>query len=167
MRAGAAIVLALSLAAAGVCAEDGGQSRESGTRIERPAISARNAGEAVERAAERLNGMARPDAPDLFPVTPDPLRPGVPSRIRVRGLPRPVFAIGADEASLAWLAANAERLRADSAQGLLVAARSEAVLRRARAFAARHGLTLDPMPGAALATAFGAATYPFVAEPSE
>lgn len=111
--------------------------------------------------------MVPATGPALFPVTPAPLRPGPPSAVRVRGLPHPVFAVGADRASLAWLAANAAPLRAARAQGLLVAAASAQVLQRMRERAARLGLTLDPMPGAALATAFGATTYPFVAEPSE
>ena len=150
MRLDVPSALALSFAAAiCVCVED----------ADRPTISTSSVDAAIERASERLNEMALLDAPELFPVKPDPLRAEAPSRIRVRGLPRAVFAIGADEASLAWLAANA--------QGLLVAADSEDALRRVRDFAARLGLAVDPMPGAALATAFGAASYPFVAEPSE
>ena len=135
--------------------------------VNRPVIRMGQADDALERARERLGGMARPGDLERFPVDPGPLRPGAPSRIRVRGLPRAVFAIGADEISVTWLAANAQRLRADRAQGLVVSASSEAVFMRMRELAARYGLTLDPMPGAALATAFGAASYPFLAEPSE
>ena len=142
--------------------------------VERSFVSEEAIEAAMERASERLNGMPRGGGPEFFPVKSEPLRSGSPTTIRVRGLPAAVFAIGADEASLGWLAANAgrlranhARLRANHARGLLVSAESEATLRRMRAFAARFGLSLDPMPGAALATAFGATSYPFVAEPSE
>ena len=159
--------LACGLCAANpVAAHDAGEARAEDC-VERPAIRTEQADDALERARARLGGMAQPANLELFPIEPGPLRPGSAARIRVRGLPRPVFAIGADEASMAWLAENAAQLRADRAHGLLVAAESADTLRRMRAFAARLGLTLDPMPGAALASAFGATSYPFVAEPSE
>ena len=77
-----------------------------------------------------------------------------------------LFAIGPDDASLAWLDANAAALRSRGAQGFLVRAESAATLHRIREHAARLGLALDPLPGAALAEAFGASSYPFVAEPA-
>ena len=168
-RRGLALVAAI---ACGLCAASPAAAHEAGAArardcAERPVIRAEQTDAALGRARARLGGMARPENLELFPIEPYPLLPGSPSRVRVRGLPRAVFAIGADEASVAWLAANADRLRAENAQGLLVAAKSEDSLRRMRAFAARLGLTLDPMPGGALATAFGAVSYPFVAEPSK
>ena len=84
----------------------------------------------------------------------------------MRGLGRTLFAIGPDDASLAWLDANAAALRQRGAQGFLVRANRAATLYRVRAHAARLGLTLDPLPGAALAEAFGASNYPVVAEPA-
>ena len=101
-----------------------------------------------------------------FPVSAAPLRPGRAERVRVRGLGRTIFAIGPDDASLAWLDANAAALRKHNAQGFLVRADNPGTLDRVRERAARLGLTLDPLPGAALAEAFGAASYPFVAEPA-
>ena len=84
----------------------------------------------------------------------------------MRGLGRTIFAIGPDDASLAWLDANAAALRRRGAQGFLVRADNAQILHRLRERAARLGLTLDPLPGAALAEAFGASSYPFVAEPA-
>ena len=101
-----------------------------------------------------------------FPVSPAPLRPGRAERVRVRGLGRTIFAIGPDDVSLAWLDANAAALRSRGAQGFLVRADNAQILYRMRERAARLGLTLDPLPGAALAEAFGASSYPFVAEPA-
>ena len=101
-----------------------------------------------------------------FPVSAAPLRPGRAERVRVRGLGATLFAIGPDDASLAWLDANAAALRSRNAQGFLVRADTARTLHRVRRHAARLGLTLDPLPGAALAEAFGAASYPFVAEPA-
>ena len=150
-----------------VAAHEGDEAVGERGCVERSFVSEDAIEAAMERASERLNGMPRGDGPELYPVQPEPLRLGSPTTIRVRGLPGAVFAMGADEMSLTWLAANAGRLRANHARGLLVAAESEATLRRMRAFAARFGLPVDPMPGAALATAFGATVYPFVAEPSK
>ena len=175
----AAVILAatVSPAAAGatdpadrlVVVHDTGETVFAAPHVERPAISRENADEALVRAARRLAEAAAsvvPDVPELLPVKPDPLRRGSGSRIVVRGLARPVFALGSDAASLRWLAANAEELRASGARGFVVSAPSAGSLRRARAVAARLGLSLDPMSGAALADAYGARSYPFVAEPS-
>lgn len=148
------------LAGAHECEGRHGDGRASG-------VFAEEASAALERAAARLGRMAPATGPEVFPVRPGPLRPGTPSVVRVRGLPHPVFAVGADEASRTWLDANGARLREVGAQGVLVSAASAEVLQRMRARAARFGLTLDPMPGAALAAAFGVTSFPFVAEPSE
>lgn len=131
-----------------------------------PGVCEKEAEAALARASARVLHIRPATGPGIFPVKPGPLRPDAPSSVRVRGLPRAVFAIGPDEVSLVWLASNAERLRAANARGVLVSAASAEVLRRTRAHAVRFGLALDPMPGAALATAFGAVSYPFVAEPS-
>ena len=69
-------------------------------------------------------------------------------------------------AAVLLLASNAARLREGGAQGFLVSAPSQEAVARSRAFAARLGLELDPVSGAALADAYGARSYPFAAEPS-
>lgn len=172
LRAGA-----VSLAAAAACAltasaddlvvvHDAGGTVPAAPHVERPRVSDEAKERALDRARARLADRPPVEAPGFLPVNPAPLRAGRPSRTRIRGLLRPVFAVGSDPASLEWLASNAARLRRGGAQGFLVAARAEDDLGRARAFAARLGLRLDPLPGAALADAYGAGSYPFVAEPS-
>ena len=148
-----------------VVVHDAGGTVDAAPYLERPALS--EAIRARALAAAALLGAAAPVyEPVSLPVNPDPLRAGAPSRMRIRGLTRPVFAIGSDPASLEWLASNAARLRERGAQGFLVSAPSQEAVARSRAFAARLGLELDPVSGAALADAYGARSYPFAAEPS-
>ena len=148
-----------------VVVHDAGGTVSAGPWVERPAISEATRNAALAHARASLAALA-PPAAAFFPVKAEPLRSGRPSRIRVRGLSRPVFAVGCDPASLAWLARNAARLRDGGARGFLVSAPSAQAAERARGVAARLGLALDPMPGAALADAYGARAYPFLAEPS-
>ena len=169
MLPGLALAGALSHGADLVVVHDAGGTVPAAPWIERPDVSKERIVEAAALAAERLARTDVPAPPETvvrFPVDPAPLRPGRPERVRVRGLAGTVFAIGADEASARWLETNASELRRRGAAGLLVAAESADDLRRMRQRASRHGLTLDPMPGAAVAEAFGAGSYPFVAEPS-
>ena len=152
-----------------VVVHDAGGSVPVGPWVERPALSEAQVSAALERARGRLATFGAPPGARsvvAFPVSAAPLRPGRAERVRVRGLGQMLFAIGPDDASLAWLNANAAALRSRGAQGFLVRAESPETLHRIRAHAARLGLTLDPIPGAALAEAFGAASYPFVAEPA-
>ena len=173
----AATLVASGLCAAGVRADGEGLVVVHDARgtvpaapwVERPALTEERAAQALERARVRL---AEPGTPPgagsvvAFPVVAAPLRPGRAERVRVRGLGATLFAIGPDGASLAWLDANAAALRSRNAQGFLVRADTPGTLHRVRAHAARLGLALDPLPGAALAEAFGASSYPFVAEPA-
>jgi len=173
-----AVVFGLGAAlAAGVCAgaeglivvHDAGGTVPAAPYVERPALSEERVADALQRARARLGTLGTPPGAGgviAFPVSAVPLRPGRAERVRVRGLGRTIFAIGPDDASLAWLDANAAALRSSGAQGFLVRADSRGTVDRVRAHAARRGLTLDPLPGAALAEAFGAASYPFVAEPA-
>ena len=167
---GAALAGGLCVASAGlIVVHDAGGTVPAGAYVERPALSEAEAAAALQRARARLSALGPPPgagAVIAFPVSPAPLRPGRAERVRVRGLGRTLFAIGPDDASLAWLDANAAALRSRNAQGFLVRADSAATLHRVRAHAARLGLILDPLPGAALAEAFGASSYPFVAEPA-
>ena len=163
--------------AAGVCAgdeelvvvHDAGGTVPVAPYVERPALSEERAAQALQTARAQLGTLGKsPGAGAVvaFPVSAAPLRPGRAERVRVRGLGRTLFAIGPDDASLAWLDANAAALRSRGAQGFLVRADGPGTLHRLRRHAARLGLALDPLPGAALAEAFGASSYPFVAEPA-
>ena len=152
-----------------VVVHDAGGTVPAGPWVERPALSEAVVAQALQRARARLGKRGAPPGAGhvvAFPVSAAPLRPGRAERVRVRGLGATLFAIGPDDASLAWLDANAAALRQRNAQGFLVRADSAATLHRIRERAARLGLTLDPIPGAALAEAFGASSYPFVAEPA-
>ncbi len=148
---------------------DSGDTVDAGPWVQRPEISAQVLDQALEAARKRLAEIAAPrrgELPVRFPIEAEPLRPGPTAWIRTPGLTGTLFGIGPDETSLRWLVANAEELRRRGAQGFLVSAASAETLRRTRAVAARHGLSLHPMPGAPLAEAFGAESYPFVVEPS-
>ena len=175
-RGRGAVLLGAALAG-GVCAaseglvvvHDAGGTVPAAPYVERPGVSEAEVAAALQRARARLATFGTPrgaGAVVAYPVSPAPLRPGRAERVRVRGLGRTVFAIGPDDASLAWLDANAAALRSRNAQGFLVRADGPGTLDRVRRHAARLGLTLDPLPGAALAEAFGASSYPFVAEPA-
>ena len=161
-----AVVAACAAADGLVVVHDAGGTVDAAPYLERPGLSPETGERALERARVQLDGLKRPQAPAFAPVNPGPLRAGPPSRMRVAGLPRPVFAVGSDRASLEWLEANAQWLRKSGAQGFLVNAPSEDAWSRASGLAARLGLSFDPMPGAALADAYGARSYPVVAEPS-
>ena len=172
-----AAALAGGLGAAGVCAgadglivvHDAGSTVPAGAYVERPALSEAQVSAALERARARLTALGPPPGAGnvvAFPVSAAPLRPGRAERVRVRGLGGTLFAIGPDDASLAWLDANAAALRSRGAQGFLVRADTPSTLHRVRWHATRLGLALDPIPGAALAEAFGVSSYPFVAEPA-
>ena len=138
------------LFAGGVCAgaeplvvvHDAGGTVPAAPYVERPALTEERVAEALQRARARLVTFGTP--------------PGAGS----------VLAFPVSAAPLAWLTANAAALRSRGAQGFLVRADGPATLHRVRRHAARLGLMLDPLPGAALAEAFGASSYPFVAEPA-
>ena len=151
-----------------VVVHDAGGTVPAAPYVARPDLSEQRIADALARAQGRLSelGSAQPPG-DLvaLPLVAGPLRPGQPERVRVHGLSGTLFAIGSDRASLAWLDAHAAELRARRATGFLVEAPSADVLGCMRERAARHGLWLDPLPGAALAEAYGARSYPFVAEP--
>ncbi len=82
----------------------------------------------------------------------------VEARHRPTRLLQPVFLVGADPRSLAWLEANHERLKQMRAIGMLVQAESEAELKQA--IAAAQGLPLIPASGEAFATALEISHYP-------
>lgn len=167
---GAALAARVCAGAEGlVVVHDAGGTVPAGPYVERPALTEERAAQALERARARLDALGPPPGAGhvlAYPLSAAPLRPGRAERVRVRGLGRTLFAVGPDDASLAWLDANAAALRSGGAQGFLVRADTPGTLHRVRERAAGLGLTLDPLPGAALAEAFGASSYPFVAEPA-
>ena len=148
-----------------VVVHDAGGTVDAAPFVERPEISDRSVGEALRSAREALADL-RFGRLEVFPVHAGPLQVGVPARVRVAGLPAPVFAIGCDASSQSWLAAHGRELRARGAAGFVVSCATRARFRRVGALAARLGLAVEPLPGAAFAEAFGAVSYPFVAEPS-
>ncbi len=87
----------------------------------------------------------------------------VEARHRPTRLLQPVFLVGADPRSLAWLEANRERLKQMRAIGMLVQAESEAPL--TQAIAAAQGLPLIPASGEAFATVLGLRHYPVLITP--
>jgi len=94
-----------------------------------------------------------------LPIRSPGLSPGtVEARHRPTRLLQPVFLVGADPQSLAWLEANRERLKHLRAIGMLVQAENEAKIEQA--IAAAHGLPLIPASGEAFATALGISHYP-------
>ncbi|MGH8646105.1 MAG: PFL_4695 family integrating conjugative element protein [Gammaproteobacteria bacterium] len=94
-----------------------------------------------------------------LPIRSPSLTPGpVEARYHPTRLLQPVFLVGADPGSLAWLEANRERLKHLHAIGMLVQAENEAEL--SQAIAAAQGLPLIPASGEAFATALGISHYP-------
>jgi integrating conjugative element protein (TIGR03765 family) len=73
---------------------------------------------------------------------------------------QPLFLVGADRVSLAWLAAHGPALRRLGATGLIVQAETADDVRRVRA--AASGLPLIAVPGDAIADALGLDRYPAV-----
>jgi len=78
-------------------------------------------------------------------------------------LPRPLFLVGADEASLNWLREHRERLMHIGAVGLIVQAEGEADIEKVRAVAGE--LQLATGSGAMLAEHFGITHYPVLIGP--
>ncbi len=95
----------------------------------------------------------------MLPVRSPALSPGdVPQRvIRAPGL-RPLFLVGDDPRSRAWLRARLPILRDLGAMGLVVQVETPAALAELRALA--PGLTLSPMSGDDLAARLGLRHYP-------
>ncbi|HIE55470.1 MAG TPA: integrating conjugative element protein [Chromatiaceae bacterium] len=95
------------------------------------------------------------------------LTPGVQPRIATGQagamLPRPLFLVGADDASLAWLAKHRDRLMRIGAVGLIVQADGEADIEKVRAAAGK--LQLAAGSGAMLARHFGLTHYPVLIGP--
>lgn len=123
-----------------------------------------------------LEAAARPDfhqaAPATPPTPPRPITPhypvrtpgltpgAVPSRaVRLPQLAgRPLFLVGSDSFSRAWLGRHQARLKAVGAVGLLVQAETARDLADIQALA--PGVPISPVDGTGTAQALGLAHYP-------
>lgn len=123
-----------------------------------------------------LEAVARPDFHRAAPATPTapsrPITPRYPVRtpglspgavpVRVAQLPqlagRPLFLVGSDSFSRAWLAQHQARLKALGAVGLLVQAETARDLADIQALA--PGVPISPVDGTGTAKALGLAHYP-------
>lgn len=105
--------------------------------------------------------MSRYSEADMLPVRSTLLTPGWVERrvIEAPGL-RPVFLVGDDEHSRAWLGERADVLRTLGAVGLVVNVESLAALEDLRRLA--PGLTLSPVSGDDLAQRLGLRHYPLL-----
>lgn len=114
----------------------------------------------------RLPRIEQPQPPseryseaDMLPVRSTLLTPGVVARrvIEAPGL-NPLFLVGDDERSRAWLRRHAERLRELGAVGLVVDVESQAALDTLRRLG--PGLILSPVAADDLARRLGIRHYP-------
>ncbi len=96
---------------------------------------------------------------DMLPVRTSRMSPGVvsPRVLEAPGL-TPLFLVGEDERSIAWLRRNAESLRERKAVGLVVNVQTPEALARLRGIAA--GLELAPVSADDLAERLGLQHYP-------
>lgn len=157
---GAALMRACALALGTVTAP--GQAEE-------PPVRQDDAWAALERALTQLVHAELAYAVSeraFFPLDAGSLQPGAFNTVQVRGLDTPLFVIGLDDASLAWLEDNAAELRELSARGLVVAGGDYAAYEALRRAAADTGLAVEAAPGEALAVAYGLKTYPALLVPA-
>jgi len=96
----------------------------------------------------------------LFPLTSAQLQPSAPTVKLINALYRPFFILGTDEASLAWLQAEAGALKQIHAFGLVVEAPDWAAWLHLKSVAAGEGIALSLLDGDALATVYDVHTYP-------
>lgn len=96
---------------------------------------------------------------DMLPVRSPALTPGIvtPRSIQAPGLP-PLFLIGDDERSRAWLSKQQSKLRQLSARGLVVQVENAAALQALRSLA--PGLELVPVAGDDMAQRLNLSHYP-------
>lgn len=105
----------------------------------------------------------------LFPIrtpsmTPGPVWLSPDQQARLRGLPRPLFLLGADSLSRAWLVEQRGQLEAVGAVGFLVNAESLAELSALQQLAG-PGLIIVPASAETLAQVLGLRHYPLLLTP--
>ena len=95
----------------------------------------------------------------FFPVRSSSLSPGlVTPRRFATGVTRPLFLLGTDRTSIAWLTANHDRVRQLNAVGLVIEAPNAAAVEALQAIVT--DVPLHAVPGNALAAHFGLRHYP-------
>lgn len=120
-------------------------------------------GERTESGPGFLLGAADPSY--LLPIRSPGLTPGTvqPRSLEVK-VSRPVFLVGSDRRSLAWLQQHKDQLRELGAVGLLVQAETTADLRAIARIA--DGLQIAPASGTSIAKAVGVSHYPVLIGPT-
>ena len=133
---------------------DSGQTRPLAPLLEQAGL--------LVRQAPAVQPPPPPSPPDPLRVSTPALTPGPQPRVPLgpaRGaLPRPLFLVGADPLSLAWLQKHRERLKEIGAVGLIIEAPDGDAVRRMRQAGA--GLTMGVGSGADLAWLFSLQHYP-------
>jgi integrating conjugative element protein (TIGR03765 family) len=119
----------------------------------------------AELAQRQRSAAPRPTGDGLPVHTPElsvgPLPQAAPAAEvleRLARLPQPVFLVGADSDSLAWLAGHRAALAEHGAVGFLVEAQTQAQLEAVRA--AGEGLAIVPSSASQLAQVLGLTRYP-------
>ncbi len=112
-----------------------------------------NAGPAVPVApylSHLLAGQDQPLTGVAFPLVsrlkPGRLKAGLGPVLDSRWLTEPVFVIGADEASIAWLTRQGEALRRLGASGVVLAAQDATAFKRVQQLANEHSLPIAHGP---------------------
>ncbi len=112
-----------------------------------------NAGPAVPVApylSHLLAGQDQPLTGVAFPLVsrlkPGRLKAGLGPVLDSRWLTEPVFVIGADEASIAWLTRQGEALRRLGASGVVLAAQDATAFKRVQQLANEHSLPITHGP---------------------
>lgn len=152
-----ALLLAVASPAAPVVLYDTGQtSPAAGAALPRPAHATRRP--PPPRRCRSCRPATTTHSPGLLPGRPKELS------VELTGIPRPLFLVGADRGSVAWLRAQRARLAKIGAVGLMVdvsAPSQLAVVRRAAG-----DLAISVGSGTALARRYGFRTYPVLLLPA-
>lgn len=116
----------------------------------------------ADRALDRLppTTPSQVSQAQFFPLKTTRLKPGQPSEISIEGMITPLFVIGMDPGSMAWLEREQVRLAQMGAIGIVVEAPSFASFNALRARAEQQGLHLDIGFGDPLADGFSVDVYP-------
>lgn len=112
-----------------------------------------NAGPAVPVAPYLSHLLAGQDQPLVgveFPLVsrlkPGRLKTGLGPVLDSRWLTEPVFVVGSDESSMAWLARHADALRRLGASGVVLAAQNVTAFKRVQQLANEHSLPITHGP---------------------
>ncbi len=84
--------------------------------------------------------------PMISQLRPEPLGQASPAVLDSRWMTQPIFVIGADERSYAWLQQHAQDLRRSGAAGLVLSAANVEAFKRVQRLASQHNLPIAPGP---------------------